>query len=279
LHMDILFSAKGGENVAGANPASILIDEWFGEKGGRHHYGKHTLTDTGAGRILDVPVDFESEGIVVLSPHRSGREYPSLTVHVPGNWDAAEMGGLPRTLNTVMAGGMREVLRGLSLGNEKYSLGWNVSMEADHHGPTCDSPIMFVEIGSSEREWGNLKAARIVAEAVMQMLEWSDDSGGRGDCESYFCVGGGHYCPKFSKMGLEGAEGGDGGAGGGRAAGHVLPKYGIEKLGMDTFSQAMERSVDEVRGVLVEKDGVNAAQREKVLGLAKEYGAEVELLK
>jgi D-tyrosyl-tRNA(Tyr) deacylase len=76
-------------------------------------------------------------------------------------------------------------------------------------------------------------------------------------------------------MGLE-----EGGASGrGRAAGHVLPKYGVEKMGMDTFSQAMERSADEVRGVLIEKKGVNAAQREKVIALAKEYGAEVELLK
>jgi D-aminoacyl-tRNA deacylase len=272
--MDLLFSGKGGENVAGANPARILMREWFSEEGGEWRYGKHTLRDAGVERILEVPVDFGSGGIVVLSPHKSAREYPALTVHVPGNWGAAEMGGEPRTLNTVMAGGMREVLRGLHAGNEKYSLGWNVSMEADHHGPTCKSPIMFVEIGSSGREWGNPTAAKIVAEAVMRMLEWGDDSGGGGDCESYFCVGGGHYCPRFSKMGL-----GEGASHGGRAAGHVLPKYGIGELEVDTFSQAMEKSVEEVLGVLIEKDGVNAAQREKVMGLAKEYGAEVELLK
>ncbi len=274
--MDILFSSK----IEGSSgPAGILSGEWFSETGGRWAYGKHTLSDTHVEGILNVPVDFESGGIVVLSPHRSEKEYPTLTVHAPGNWDSADMGGEARTLNTVMAGRMREVLRGLSLGNEKYSLGWEVSMEADHHGPSCKSPIMFIEIGSSAREWGNLTAAKIVAEAVMQMLEWSDDSGGRGDCESYFCVGGGHYCPKFSKMGLEGAEGSDGGASGGKAAGHILPKYGIERLGMDTFSQAMERSVENVMGVLIEKKGVNARQREKVIALAKEYGAEVELLK
>lgn len=262
--MDILFSSElGAEKGASANPAGILQKEWFSEKGGEFRYGKHRLIDTKVGRILDVPVEFESEGIVVLSPHRSEREYPTLTVHVPGNWDSAGMGGEARTLNTVMAGRMREVLRGLQAGNEKHSLGWNVSMEADHHGPTCGSPIMFVEIGSSEREWGNAIAAKIVAEAVMRMLEWD------GECETYFCVGGGHYCPKFSKMGLEGE----------RAAGHVLPKYGVGALGMDTFSQAMEKSVEEVRGVLVEKKGINSAQKEIVEGFAKGYGAEVEILR
>jgi D-tyrosyl-tRNA(Tyr) deacylase len=263
--MDILFSSElCPENAASANPARILQGEWFSEKGGELRYGKHRLLGAKVKRILDVPVGFDSEGIVVLSPHRSEREYPALTVHVPGNWDAAQMGGEARTLNTVMAGRMREVLRGLHCGNEKHSLGWNVSMEADHHGPTCKSPIMFVEIGSSEREWGNPTAAKIVAEAVMRMLEWE------GGCEPYFCVGGGHYCPKFSKMGLGDGE---------RAAGHVLPKYGVETLGMDTFSQAMEKCVEEVRGVLIEKKGVNAAQRGIVEKLAKEYGAEVEILR
>ncbi len=263
--MDILFSSEAEpENAASANPAGVLAGEWFSERGGEFRYGAHRMIDAKVRRILDVPVGFESDGIVVLSPHRSEREYPTLTVHVPGNWDSAQMGGKARSLNTVMAGRMREVLRGLHYGNEKYSLGWNVSMEADHHGPTCKSPIMFVEIGSSEREWGNLVAAKIVAEAVMRMLEWE------GGCESYFCVGGGHYCPKFSKMGLDGGE---------RAAGHILPKYGVETLGMDTFSQAMEKSVEEVCGVLVEKKGINSAQREIVEGFAKEYGAEVEILR
>ncbi|MBN2121716.1 D-aminoacyl-tRNA deacylase [Candidatus Micrarchaeota archaeon] len=262
--MDILFSSEAGpENEASANPARVLAEEWFSEKGGEFRCGAHRMMDAKVRRILDVPVGFESDGVVVLSPHRSEREYPSLTVHVPGNWDCAQMGGEARTLNTVMAGRMREILRGLYSGNEKYSLGWNVSMEADHHGPTCKSPIMFVEIGSSEKEWGNETAAKIVAEAVMRTLEWE------GECDSYFCVGGGHYCPKFSKMGLEGE----------RAAGHVLPKYGVETLGMDTFSQAMEKSVEETCGVLIEKKGINAAQREIVEKFAKEYGAEVELLR
>lgn len=259
--MHILFSSKID---ASANPAKILMENWFSEQGEGWVFGKHLLLDTGVEMILDVPTDFESEGLVVLSTHRSEREYPTLTVHVPGNWSAAEMGGEPRTLNTVMAGRMKEVLLGLDSGNRKYSLGWNVSMEVDHHGPTCSVPIMFVEIGSSEKEWKNLVAAKIVAEAVMRMLE-SEPA-----YSAYFCVGGGHYSQRFTKLGLQDS---------GKAAGHILPKYQAPSIGMDTFVQAMEKSVEKVEGVLIEKKGVRREHRDLVEKFAKEYGTETEILK
>ena len=257
--MHILFSSR---IAASANPAKILMEECFSESGGEWKWKGHTLVDTGVENILEVPTDFQSDGLVVLSTHKSKKEYPALTVHVPGNWDAADFGGEPRTLNTVMPGRMKEILMGQAEGNEKYGLGWNVNMEVDHHGPTCSVPIMFVEIGSSEREWNNPVAARINAEAVIRMLE----SG--ADYDSYFCVGGGHYSQKFTKMGLGDPE---------RAAGHILPKYRAPSIGMDTFAQAMEKSVGDTCGVLIEKKGVRREQREIIEGLAREYGTEVEI--
>ena len=259
--MHILFSSKID---ASNNPAKILSENWFSQRGEEWVYGKHVMVDTKVGGILDVPTDFESNGLVVLSTHRSEKEYPTLTVHVPGNWDSADFGGEPRTLNTVMGSKMKEVLLGLDKGNSKYGLGWNVNMEVDHHGPTCKTPIMFVEIGSSEKEWKNPVAAKIVAEAVMRMLE-SDSV-----YDSYFCVGGGHYSQKFTKLGL-----GDNA----RAAGHILPKYKAPGLEMDTFKQAMEKSVEETQGVLIEKKGVRKEHKELIEKFAKEYGTEVEIIR
>ncbi len=255
--MHILFSSKID---ASSNPANILSENWFSQRGEEWVYGKHVMVDTKVDSILDVPTDFESDGLVVLSTHRSEKEYPTLTVHVPGNWDSADFGGKSRTLNTVMASKMKEVLCGLDEGNKKYGLGWNVNMEVDHHGPTCSVPIMFVEIGSSEKEWKNPVAAKIVAEAVMRMLE-SDSV-----YDSYFCVGGGHYSQKFTKLGLEDEK---------RAAGHILPKYKAPSLEVDTFKQAMEKSVEKVQGVLIEKKGVKKEQKELIEKFAKEYGTEV----
>ena len=105
-------------------------------------------------------------------------------------------------------------------------------------------------------------AARIVAEAVMRMLE-SDSL-----YDSYFCVGGGHYSQKFTKLGLRDEE---------RAAGHILPKYQAPSIGMDTFKQAIEKSVEETQGVLIEKKGVRKEHRELIEGFAREYGTEVKI--
>lgn len=256
--MHLLFSSKV---PASGNPAQVLIENWFSERGGEGwKYGKHALLDTKVNGMLEIPYEFETDCIVVLSTHRSEKEYPALTVHAPGNWNKAELGGAPRTLNAVWASKMKDVLIGLDEGNKKYGLGWNVNMEVDHHGPTCSAPIMYVEIGSGEKEWANLTAAKIVAEAVMRMLE-SDSS-----FETYFCIGGGHYSQEFTKMGLREE----------RAAGHILPKYHIETLKMDTFTQAMEKSVENTQGILMEKKGTNRWQKDLVEALAKEYGAEIE---
>ena len=260
--MHILFSSK---NPASANIANKLIGNWFSEKDeNTWKYGRTILIDTQVENILDVPTDFETEGIVVLSTHRSEKEYPTLTVHVPGNWNEAKMGGEPRILNTVMASRMKEILRGLQRGQEKYGLGWNVNMEVDHHGPTCSVPIMFVEIGSGEKEWEHPTAGKIGAEAVMGMLEAEDVY------DAYFCVGGGHYSQKFTKLGLGEDM---------RAAGHILPKYQVENIDMDTFRQAMEKSVEQTRGILMEKKGTNKEQKNLIEKLAKEYGAEIEYIK
>jgi len=260
--MHILFSSK---NAASKNMAEALSENWFSQKHeGEWGYGNHRLIDTKVESILDVPTDYETEGIVVLSTHKSQKEYPTLTVHVPGNWNNADFGGEPRTLNIVMASRMKEVLLGLGEGNKKYSLNWNVNLEVDHHGPTCEVPIMFVEIGSGEAEWKNPTAGKIGAEAVMRMLE-SDSV-----YDSYFCVGGGHYSQKFTKLGLEDGK---------RASGHILPKYQAENIGSDTFTQAMEKSVEKVEGVLIEKKGVRKEQRDLIEQFAKEYGAEVKLEK
>ena len=259
--MHILFSSR---NPASNNMAQELIGNWFSEKKNAWGYGRNILVDTGVGNILDVPTDFETEGIVVLSTHKSEKEYPTLTVHVPGNWNEAKMGGEPRTLNIVMASRMKTVLKGLHEGNKKYGLGWNVNMEVDHHGPTCPIPIMFVEIGSGEAEWGHPVAGKIGAEAVMGMLEAEEIY------DAYFCIGGGHYSQKFTKMGLIDEN---------KAAGHILPKYQIENIDVDTFEQAIEKSVEKTEGILMEKKGTNREHKAMVEKLAKEYGVEVKIEK
>ncbi len=261
--MIVLFTSQ---NTASANIAGKLIERHgFAARrngtGGEWVRGDTRLIDTHAPTVLDVPTDFEADCLLVLSTHRSKVPGKMLTAHVPGNWADAGMGGTPRTLNVAPAGMLKILLQELK--REGDGIGWPVSLEADHHGPTCEVPILFVEIGNGEAEWKDERAAEAVANAVATSL---DRDARHETFETVFGVGGGHYSKTFTKLVLETPL----------AVGHILPKYAIEALDEGTFRQALERNVEKVAKVLVSRDETNAAQREKISALAEKYGVVVE---
>lgn len=259
MHLVILFSSK---NIASKNIAEHLIGLGFEEKGeGEWRYKTIRLVDTKVDSILDVPTDFEEDYMIVLSTHKSEMSLPTLTVHITGNWGSADFGGEPRTLNMAYAGKMLQILKLLKkYGAELEKKGWHICYEVDHHGPTCKKPIMFVEIGSTEKEWKNEEAGRAVAEAVFDAINKEDKDEKQGFC--YFGVGGGHYAPKFTKLALEKNM----------AFGHILPKYQAGSLAEDTFKQAVEKNVEKLKAIVIDWKGLNKEQRNDVLALAEKFG-------
>ncbi len=49
-------------------------------------------------------------------------------------------------------------------------LDYEVSYECTHHGPSLNVPAMFVELGSSEKQWNDSRAAEAVAHAAMEAI-------------------------------------------------------------------------------------------------------------
>ncbi len=214
---------------------------------------------------LTVPTDFETDCLVVLSTHRSRAGTPMLTAHFPGNWDKADMGGEPRTLNVAHGTLLKKIIKELDASNRRHGLNWPVAIEADHHGPTGKVPIIFAEIGSTEKEWKDEKAALVVAEAVNGAMKAAKTQDAKP--ETVFGVGGGHYAREFTKFVLEDDN---------FAIGHICPKYAIDSLDEGTFGQAIEKSVGQVRRAVVLKDGTNAAQKKKVRELCEKAGLAYE---
>ncbi|MFH0884753.1 MAG: D-aminoacyl-tRNA deacylase [Candidatus Micrarchaeota archaeon] len=228
------------------------------------------LIDTAAPTVLDVPTDFDTDCLIVLSTHKSKTPGKMLTAHVPGNWDNAEMGGEPKTLNIAHGLMLKKLIRALDKANRENKLDWPVSLESDHHGPTCEVPILFVEIGNGEEQWGDDLAAEVVADAVAEAV-----FGGTGEQETddlepetVFGVGGGHYQRAFTKLLIETDI----------AVGHMAPKYAIDSMDEEMFTQAVLKNVGEVRRVLILKDETNGAQKEKIRTFAKGMGLEIELV-
>lgn len=251
--------------MASANIAERLIARHGFVKSGENEWkrGDARLIDTNAPTVLDVPAGFRTDCLLVLSTHRSKVAGKMLTAHVPGNWAGAGMGGEPRTLNTAPASRLKILLQ--ELAKEAGRIGWPLSLEADHHGPTCGVPILFVEIGNGEKEWADESAAEAVANAVAGFL---DRDAKHETFETVFGVGGGHYSRTFTRLVLETPL----------AVGHIAPKYAIDALDEEMFRQAVERNVERVTKVVVAKEETNAAQKEKIRKLAASAGVEVELV-
>ena len=260
--MIVLFTSK---NIASKNIAKKLIENHgFVSTQNKKQWEREgvLLIDTEAQSVLEVPTDFETDCLIVLSTHRSKTPGKMLTAHVPGNWGKADMGGKPKTLNMAHASVLKALINALK--REAERIGWPVSIEADHHGPTCSVPIIFVEIGNNEEQWGYEQAGEAVADAVARVLFGEKIALAQTVCG----FGGGHYSKRFTALMLESDY----------AVGHIAPKYAIDDMDIDMFRQAVEKNVEKVSKILILKDETNIAQKEKIKGFAQVFSLAVELV-
>src|SRR4030065_2891942 len=72
------------------------------------------------------------ELIVFLSRHSSQSGMPTLSVHTPGNFAEAELGGLPRTLSICPAAAMRDALKALQQFKPEMKLNYEARYESTH---------------------------------------------------------------------------------------------------------------------------------------------------
>jgi D-aminoacyl-tRNA deacylase len=135
--------------------------------------------------------DFPSDLILFISRHTSKEPSPVLTVHVTGNLAGADLGGRPRSLPPACPSFMQAILKELGA---RAPPGYTVSYEVTHHGPTgLDTPSLFVEIGSTRREWIDPLAGRAVAESIL--------SAEPGDAVNLIGFGGNHYAARQTEIG------------------------------------------------------------------------------
>jgi len=249
----ILYSSQV---IASNNIAKHLIETEFEEIGEGIYENKSgiRLYDTRVKSMIEIYSPVKTDYAIVLSPHSSASKRPSLTTHVPGNWSIAEAGGNSFTLNIGYGSLMRSLLLKL---DELNTVGYAVSYEADHHGPTVDYPMIFVEVGSSIEEWSNLKACSIVGDAVMDVLK------GFERVENFVGIGGGHYAPKFTDISLKEEKG----------FAHILPKY-HKDIKVEMLKQAVEKSVEEVKGFIIDKKGLSGSKRKWFIKTLEELGFE-----
>ena len=202
---------------------------------------------------------FNPQAYIFLSRHSAESGIASLTAHTTGNFsEEAKFGGAGRELGKADPGLLKNYLVAL-WGHRAEVSGYEITMEATHHGPTSlQKPILFVELGSTEEYWGDAKAARVVAKALMESLSqkrvWDKTALG---------FGGTHYSEKFTKLLLEEDV----------AMSYVAPKYALGQIDEGMMGQMLQRTASPVRYAALDWKGLGP-HKEKIVGLVKQFGLE-----
>ena len=191
------------------------------------------------------------ELVVFLSRHSSQSGKPTLSVHTPGNFGNAELGGLPRKLSVSPATAMRDALKALARFKKEMSLNYDVSYECTHHGPSLNVPTMFVELGSSPQQWSDANAAEAVAQAAIQAIANFRVSGQT----AAIGIGGPHYNERFTQMALNDEA----------VFGHMIPKYAIANVDPVMLQECIERTMEKVTCVILDWKGIKSQDKPKLL--------------
>ena len=138
---------------------------------------------------------------------------------------------------------------------QKYDLkGYNLTMECTHHGPLIEKPCVFVEIGSTDFEWNDRRAAFIIANTIKDTIDTFKENPYR---EVAIGIGGPHYCPNFNKVQLNSNV----------AISHVIPQYALP-LTEEMLKQAISSTDEEVDFAVLDWKGLGkSAERQQVLNL------------
>jgi D-aminoacyl-tRNA deacylase len=207
----------------------------------------------------DLPDKFPTAKLIVfISRHSSQSGKPTLSVHVPGNFGDAELGGLPRRLSFSPAYAMQNALKALTYYKEKLNLNYEVSFECTHHGPSLDVPSMFVELGSSQEQWGDLKAAEAVAHSAI----YSVVNDIAPSSPVVLGIGGPHYNQRFTVMALVGEF----------AFGHMIPKYATHLIDDKMLSQCFEKNLEKVQLAVLDWKGIKSEDKPNLLSTLETVG-------
>ncbi|MFW9935850.1 MAG: D-aminoacyl-tRNA deacylase [Candidatus Thorarchaeota archaeon] len=209
---------------------------------------------------------FSADLFIFASRHKSAAFQPALLTHIPGNWADADLGGKPSTLCIAPPSAMKIALHTLLSERERLGLtDWACGLEATHHGPFIEStPVLFVEIGSTEQEWQNPVAAEIVARTIVSVAQ---------QYQTPYPValgfGGPHYCPGFTRLNVETSY----------AVSHVIPKYHLDTVSKSLIAHAIQRSDPAPTLAALDWKGMRGSQRDEVISLAENLGLKVDRIR
>ncbi len=198
----------------------------------------------------------DADILIFASKHRSKENTPSFAVHAIGNWDKAALGGRERRLCMSSAVLLKNLF--IELNENGKNSGFEITLEATHHGPYVEKPAVFVEIGSTEKEWNGKENGEIIAKTIMGALENENNN-----YKIAVGIGGPHYCSNFNKAVLKTDI----------ALSHICPKYALQNLDEELINQAIKKTCEKIDFVLLDWKGLGK-EKQRIVEMLKNLNLE-----
>ena len=224
--MDLLVAYQ--DDPAGSNMAKFLSQKM--RKEGEIFRGKNydlLIIPTPAISADWLEEKYDYDGFIFLSKHAAESGVLALTCHSTGNFSEAKFGGKDKQMAIPHPDIQKKYLQTLWENKSQFS-DFQITIEATHHGPTAlNKPTIFIEIGTTDKQWTDVSLCNSVAMLVDKVLSENIPSN-----PIAICFGGTHYPEKFTEELLHGKF----------ALGTVMPKHALDNLDENLFSHILERN-------------------------------------
>jgi D-aminoacyl-tRNA deacylase len=170
---------------------------------------------------------YDYDGFIFLSKHAAESGVLALTCHSTGNFSEAKFGGNDRQVAIPHPYVQKKYLQTLWKNKSQFS-DFQITIEATHHGPTAlKKPTIFIEIGTTEKQWTDVTLCNSVAALVRDVMTEKIQPS-----PIAICFGGTHYPDKFTNELLHGKF----------ALGTVVPKHALDNIDENLFLHILEQN-------------------------------------
>ena len=228
---------------------------------------EESVTYENIDQYIEEKVGIKPDLLIFCTKHQSKSGIHSLSCHTQGNWTTADYGGKPKHVAPCPVRFLNDAYLLMQKLNKDKKLGYEVILEATHHGPYVETPSAWIEIGSDKESWKREDAGIILAEVLVDILpdftfEFQEEK------PVALGIGGLHHCPEFTKR-IERFE---------AYISHVCPKY-IEGLTEEALENAINNSIPEIDMIIYDWKSM-MKDKEQVIPiverLAEKYGLEIK---
>jgi len=204
------------------------------------------VDDSGMNKELIGKYDF----VIFASKHQSSQGGKTLSIHTPGNFRKAEMGGESEKVCPTSALFQKALFEELDKKVEEHSLrNYQVTLECTHHGPLINKPCVFIEIGATPNEWRDKRAAFVIAKTIKDTIQNFKPNQYR---EIAVGIGGPHYCPNFNPIQLKSNV----------ALSHIIPSY-VLPIKEDNILEAIAKTEEELDFVILDWKSIGPEESRK----------------